>query len=577
MKYTINFGFLIMCLVLLIFPGGVVYAFFPTFDITETANTISTYTTQVQNVSASVQSSLSVDKIKQSIGDSVGSISKFTNLEEKKEKLQKKLEKQQKRAKRLSELRQKWENTQADVQDAIDSGKETYKDAKQAVEDTYSAGQGLYEQGQGLYEQGKDLYENEIKDQSSSANNDYTGSDFQNNYGSSANYNNVQSPTEQSVSTNGGSAFGTDVLPTTQNFQVPPSENGQSVGLVNSQAVSDGGADKNRATVSSEIADTTASARKEFYPASATVADAKAVPPAENSPVSSAPVGTVVQENLTDNFLAVRATGAATQEVSPQPSAKANNEAVGLQQLPTVKQSDIKRQPFRKSVISDQTSQSEALTQSSDIATVTAVSSDSKSPNTETKVKSSSSTSSEVKSIGDKTSFNDVFSSTNRYTLAFAQMQESFKTGTNNDGKFIYSDIIATKCGMNFDEVSEEKVAECVKVWVLGMNDNNAETATDWQNLYKKALHDHVAADVNKSLEQKNYSANFETKIADDLENKSEALTNEREEVSFSGQVNQVNQEIIIRLMEAQTSQVVTEALTAVTTLEKDYYGEEDE
>lgn len=161
--------------------------------------------------------------------------------------------------------------------------------------------------------------------------------------------------------------------------------------------------------------------------------------------------------------------------------------------------------------------------------------------------------------------------------MAYAQLQSTFKTGTNNDGKFIYSDIIANKCGMNFDEISEEKVAECVKIWVLGMNDANAETAAEWKDLYKNALHDHVASDVNKALEQKNYSANFDTEIADDLENKADALTNEREEVSFSGQVSQVNQEIIIRLMEAQTGQVVTESLSAVNSLERDYYDEADD
>ena len=177
----------------------------------------------------------------------------------------------------------------------------------------------------------------------------------------------------------------------------------------------------------------------------------------------------------------------------------------------------------------------------------------------------------------DKASANYSFSYISRNSLAYAQLQSTFKTGTNNDGKFIYSDIIANKCGMNFDEISEEKVAECVKIWVLGMNDANAETAAEWKDLYKNALHDHVASDVNKALEQKNYSANFDTEIADDLENKADALTNEREEVSFSGQVSQVNQEIIIRLMEAQTGQVVTESLSAVNSLERDYYDEADD
>ena len=161
-----------------------------------------------------------------------------------------------------------------------------------------------------------------------------------------------------------------------------------------------------------------------------------------------------------------------------------------------------------------------------------------------------------------------------RTPLAYAQVSgcTSFKTGTTNEGNFIFSDVIAKKCCMNFDEITEDKVSECVKTWVMGMNDANAETATEWKNQYNDSLHDHVAADLNKALEQKNYSANFETDVADDLDSKSSALSSEREEVSFVGKVNQANQEVIIRLMEATTGQVITEAWSAVRDMESSYY-----
>ena len=163
-----------------------------------------------------------------------------------------------------------------------------------------------------------------------------------------------------------------------------------------------------------------------------------------------------------------------------------------------------------------------------------------------------------------------------RTPLAYAQVSgcTSFKTGTTNEGNFIFSDVIAKKCCMNFDEITEDKVSECVKTWVMGMNDANAETATEWKNQYNDSLHDHVAADLNKALEQKNYSANFETDVADDLDSKSSALSSEREEVSFVGKVNQANQEVIIRLMEATTGQVITEAWSAVRDMESSYYND---
>lgn len=175
-----------------------------------------------------------------------------------------------------------------------------------------------------------------------------------------------------------------------------------------------------------------------------------------------------------------------------------------------------------------------------------------------------------------------VFTSASR-PQAFAQLgknvlaekNKEFKSGTNADGKFIYSDEIATKCDMEVEDLTAEKVSECVKSWVLDLHDPNAEIAAEWQRLYKRAKHDHVANDLAVALTHKNYSANF-GKVNEDLEKKSEALTNEREEVSFSGTVALTNQEIIIRLMEAMTGQITTEAVNSIGMLERDYYDDED-
>lgn len=177
-------------------------------------------------------------------------------------------------------------------------------------------------------------------------------------------------------------------------------------------------------------------------------------------------------------------------------------------------------------------------------------------------------------SAADKTE--DIISSYAVMTkpAAFAQFVKKnpkFKTGTTKDGKFIYSDEIAKKCDMDVDELSEEKVAECVKKWVVDLHDSNAEVAAEWLRVYKIAKHDHIANDLAVALTHKNYSANF-LKVNEDLEKKSEALTNEREEISFSGNVGLINQEIIIRLMESLTGQLVTESVSTLEMLDPDYY-----
>ena len=164
MKQAISIKLLGAALLLALSPVNSAHAFFPTFDTTEIVNTISTYTTQVQNVSSSVQSALSVDKIKQAMGDAVGSISKFTDLKEKKEKLQKKLEKQRRRLERLAELRQKWEDAKSQIQDVADAVEDAYDETKDAVEDAYDAGKDLYDEGKDMYDDAADLYKLQVSD-----------------------------------------------------------------------------------------------------------------------------------------------------------------------------------------------------------------------------------------------------------------------------------------------------------------------------------------------------------------------------------------------------------------------------
>ena len=129
---------------------------------------------------------------------------------------------------------------------------------------------------------------------------------------------------------------------------------------------------------------------------------------------------------------------------------------------------------------------------------------------------------------------------------------------------------------MEVKDLSDKNIDECIKKWVLGMHDPNAEIAAEWRRLYKTVQHDHIANDLAVALTQKNYSANLTT-VSEDLEKKAGALTNEREEISFSGNVGIVNQEIIIRLMEAMTGQVVTDSINAINYLERDYYESKED
>lgn len=159
---------------------------------------------------------------------------------------------------------------------------------------------------------------------------------------------------------------------------------------------------------------------------------------------------------------------------------------------------------------------------------------------------------------------------------SFAQLSSSFKGGTTDDGRFVFSDIFAAKCNLSFEDAeNEDKVKECFKTWVLCMNNQDKEEALACREEYKKAMHEQVAADLASSISDKKYASSFDTDVAEDLESKATALTNEREEVSYVGEVNKANQELLLRLMHSMSSRIVKESLLAIEQIDASHYDEE--
>lgn len=150
------------------------------------------------------------------------------------------------------------------------------------------------------------------------------------------------------------------------------------------------------------------------------------------------------------------------------------------------------------------------------------------------------------------------------------------QSGLTDDGTFVYSDIIAEKCGLDFkDAENEDKVKDCIKTWVLCMHQEDAELALECKDLYQKAMHDQVSADLASSINDKKYATTFEDEVAGDLENKSSAATTEREEGSVSAAISRANQEVLLRMMNAMSSNLIQSSLLAVEQIDASYYEEE--
>ncbi len=577
-----------------------VKAQWPTLDLSQVTNMINGWTSQIESTSSTIQSTLSVGNIQQQLGDAIGGLSKFTDAKEKAEKLAEKVEKQKKRAEKLIELKKKFEeqvenakkfadNVKSEVNSVVDAGKNLYEEGMEIYEEgksIYDEGMDMYEEGKALYEEGKetvDAFQDVINGGESAT---------ETNSGDITTENEEQLTEEEIMDSEALDNEAIADLISDEEFS-EGSWSGEGGYFGTEAEFSEAGVDTALPTISGEtlsVEEETLIGRQPFASGNSegknAVSDETQTSEAASkgvlttSGISAVKTGvetvspTVSKELTTsDDKISVKTNGISSTSIKETPVRRAFTTQSATMKNTSVetsaKESDLSAKTAVQPAVNSVSASGAAVLKSSPVSAETSASS-----------VSPASSVSEIKTAPVRRAFTTSsadFLYQARQPMAFAQTTPvTFKTGTNNDGKFIYSDIIANKCSINFDEVDEEKVIECVKTWVLGMNDANAETATDWKNEYNKAKRDHVAADLAMALTQKNYSASFDTEVADDLDSKSEALTNEREEISFVGKVTQTNQEVIIRLMEAMTGQAITEAWSAIGIMDKDYYDEEE-
>lgn len=152
-----------------------------------------------------------------------------------------------------------------------------------------------------------------------------------------------------------------------------------------------------------------------------------------------------------------------------------------------------------------------------------------------------------------------------------------YYSGATKDGRFVISARILRECEFSIDDFDEETVFECVKKWVLLMHDENASKATEYRNQWVDAMGDQTANAVGTSMQHKNYTATFNESIADDLQEKSQMVTSERDILAYQGEINRVNQEVLRRMMDVYSTQILTEALHEVSSLDPSYFAEDED
>ncbi len=576
------------------------YGLWPTTDVAQRINIINSVSTQIESTSSTVQSTLSIGKIQQAIGDNVGSLSKFTNAAEDAKKAAEELEKQKKRAERLREIKEKYEEQKEKIEDTIDEGKETAEQLSDTAKDKYEDGVSLYESGKTTLGQSSGSDDSVVDNTDEDT---LTTQEQEDVFTSGENHTTTENKTPDNNNTNDDTA---DLM------DDEALDDEAIADLISDEEFSEGGWDdlptldqtetlngtrlpgSGGALPETGILPPNTIGRRPFTPnvtvepvavGSETI-ETGGNPTAETNEPTAAFEETTAEEEV----LLPQTEGNTGQPTEPElssSSAPLSTPASVTSSTSTSAAPSVTRRAFR---IQKGTVENTAPTLSAPVDNAPTVApmimvpaADAAKP-----VEADVSVNPAIAPMSIKqrparraftTSSADSFYQSTR-PFAFAQTTEtssSYKTGTTDNGKFIYSDIIANKCGINFDdEFDEETWDECVKEWVMAMNDPNAETAAEWRKAYNEAEREHVSADLGMALVQKSYAAAFDTEVAKDLESKSQALTNEREEIAFAGKVAQTNQEIIIRLMEAMTGQVITGAWSSVKLIEKGYYDEEE-
>ena len=153
----------LMILGALVMPSSKVFAMgFPTLDIEAVCNGIDAQLNQIQSKLTMIQETMSIDNIKQILGDKFAALAKLKDVQKIKAKLEETKKRLEERKKRLEALKKKYdeakkwiEEKKEKVEATIEHGKQVYNQGKQI----YDQGKEIYDTGKKVYDQGKQVYE----------------------------------------------------------------------------------------------------------------------------------------------------------------------------------------------------------------------------------------------------------------------------------------------------------------------------------------------------------------------------------------------------------------------------------
>lgn len=599
----------------------------PTYDVQKVLNSIQTYTTTAQGYQEMVSQTTSITSMQQAIGDNVGSLSQFVDEDiikqedlEKAEKKRKRLEKLKKLAKKAKEIKEKGVVGYAAGEMGADDELASKIDsaANSAAKGDFSGAASLGASQLGADEKTSEAIGGAAN---SAAKGDFTGAlssgaalgagklgadddtaamvggaassaakgDFNSVISSGAAYGGGQLGLDDDTAAMVGSAAGS-------------AANGDFSGVISSGAAYGGG----QLGIDGETA---AMVGGMAYDAAFNRPGTDSTPEAD---------GQYTQTGETDEFMRDNWSGevpelgfdenAQNESVGPrkfsrpsvsnvsstvdQESGQSGIDAGGIDIVPELNQSNADVQSVRGPrnpivgvtatptvEVTNQTTGTVNNTNGGNLETVPATGTMRKSFTGRPKKTLKPVTSQAVEKVSDNNiSYKIVFSS------AFAQESEadvdvsSVKTGTDEYGNFIFSDTMARECDLSYsDNIDEEVIMKCYQTWLKGLNDKNQTIKSAYRKDHRAAWNDHIAGDLAQAMVNKNYATTFDEAVVEDQKNKAQATSTERDEISFFGTVSQTNQELLLKLMSAESSDLITNSWSLMSNIDSDYVLEDEE
>ena len=129
-------------------------------------------------------------------------------------------------------------------------------------------------------------------------------------------------------------------------------------------------------------------------------------------------------------------------------------------------------------------------------------------------------------------------------TQSFA-LETSTKTGTDDEGNYIFSDTLANWCGFNFDdEIDEEKATACIDTIISNMNESDAVVAKQYKDRFAEVQKEESANSFVQA--KKARSAAADSEVTENMQNILEkAGDNARTQMSGNGEVGAASMEIL--------------------------------